>query len=37
MDAVNTETLTVDRLALLQFLDVKSDYSRGHATGVVSW
>lgn len=34
MDAA--ETLTVDRLALLQFLDVKSDYSKGHATGLVS-
>ena len=36
MDAANTEMLTVDRLALLEFLDLKSDYSRGHATGVVS-
>lgn len=36
MDAVDTGTLTVNRLALLKFLDVKSDYSRGHATGVVS-
>ena len=36
MDAVDAGTLTVDRLALLEFLDVKSDYSRGHATGVVS-
>ena len=36
MDSADTGTLTVDRLALLEFLDVKSDYSRGHATGVVS-
>lgn len=36
MDAVDTGMLTVDRLALLEFLDMKSDYSRGHATGVVS-
>ena len=36
MDAANAGTLTIDRLALLQFLDVKSDDSRGHATGIVS-
>ena len=36
MDSTDTGTLTVDWLALLEFLDVKSDYSRGHATGVVS-
>ena len=36
MDAAANEMLTINRLALLEFLDMKSDYSRGHATGVVS-
>ena len=36
MDAANTETLTVDRLVLLQFLDVKSGSAKGDATGVIA-